>query len=155
MQAQGNSQVAPGKVVGMLLLVIVATGCSKKDRPKVYPSQVRGVVTLDGKPLNSGTVTFLPKQNEEDGGRVGLAKIEADGSYWLGNSNRSKAPGVPEGTYVVTVLAEELADDGSGIKSKIPAGYQREETTPFKFELEKGDHVIELELESNYSPPTK
>ncbi|QDU61003.1 hypothetical protein Pan216_18560 [Planctomycetes bacterium Pan216] len=140
-----------------MLLVIASTAvcatlaCSKNKRPKIYPAQVNGHVTLDGTPLESGTVTLIPETSEEEGGRPGIARIEKDGSYWIGNANRSKPAGVPVGHYRVTILSMQPDPSGSGrpvASLVIPERYADHESTPFLVEVAAGDNKVDLKLTS-------
>ena len=59
---------------------------------------VSGTVTFDGRPLKTGTVTFLPIGN----GPVGYGTVQSNGSYRVRTGTES---GLPPGEYRVTVVA--------------------------------------------------
>ena len=49
---------------GILLLSVNAIGCGPEESP--YPTaNVSGKITLDGQPLASGSITFLPEGGEQ------------------------------------------------------------------------------------------
>ena len=77
-------------------------GCSQPpDDDQVAPGQsgpqvpVRGVVTLDGKPLAGAVVTFLPES-----GAPGLSDTDEEGKYSLETWGK---PGLPAGNYKVAI----------------------------------------------------
>lgn len=71
--------------------VLLLAGCEQ-------PGIVTGLVTLDGKPLTTGVITFNPKT----GGPTAYGAIGTDGRYEL---RTGAAAGLPAGEYVVTVAA--------------------------------------------------
>lgn len=73
-------------------LALTAAGCGAPAGPARQP--VAGTVTLDGKPLDSGTITFLP----DDGGPGAFGPIHA-GTYQF-----SAADGPPPGRYRVEIV---------------------------------------------------
>lgn len=98
-----------------------------------YP--VEGKVTLDGKPLKTGTVVFwIGDAKEGRSARLPTAQIGADGRYALYTEG---SEGAPVGTYKVTVLAEDLADSTKPEKTKVlvPKKYTQYETTPLTIKV--------------------
>jgi hypothetical protein len=73
------------------LMLAVAVGCGGDAGPARLPAS--GTITLDGKPLASGTITFIP--GEAGPGAFGTIK---DGSYRFGT-----ADGPPPGRYSVEI----------------------------------------------------
>ena len=65
-------------------LVILASGCGKSGPPT---SRVEGSVTLDGKPLEKGTISFVCLENDRGGSAAG--KIVA-GKYDVADVPRGK-----------------------------------------------------------------
>ena len=128
---------------------IAAPGCAKKPRPTSYPGQVQGTVLLDDEPLSRGTVTLIPQVAEKEGGRPGIARIDSEGGFWVGNANPTKPTGVPPGKYKVTVLAMQPGADPSGPIAKllVPDRYVEESTTPFVVEIAAGDNQLDLRLQ--------
>jgi hypothetical protein len=136
-----------------LALVILAGGCGEKTpRPKEYPGLVTGVVTLDGKPLGTGTITFIPDVAETEGGRPGLARIETDGSFWVGSANTTKPAGLLPGKYRVTVLAMKPDPTGTGKPIAVPIvpeRYTEVDSTPFvDIEVQEGKNHFSFDLQS-------
>src|SRR5262249_25269215 len=96
------------RVAGLLMLAAVAgwlglvAGCGAGG-VRLVP--VVGKVTVDAKPLNTGTVSFRPdkaKGNTEP--HEPAANIEADGTYKLYTAYKE---GAPTGWYKVAVVAAE------------------------------------------------
>jgi hypothetical protein len=54
-------------------------------------AEATGTVTLDGKPLSSGTVTFVPDVAKGTTGPTGVGKIGSDGKYRIRTAGRDGA----------------------------------------------------------------
>lgn len=63
------------------LLVALGTcaGCGKSGTVQTAP--VTGRITLDGEPLDGGTVTFVPDKQRRTMGPIGVGEIREDGTY--------------------------------------------------------------------------
>ena len=129
--------------VRLCLLIILApvVGCGGN------PATVTGVVSLDGQPLNTGTVGFSPVS----GGMKAVGIIQSDGRYEL-TTNREA--GVQVGEFKVVVIAlepGEVAAHGGPPrpgKNITPKRYGSASTSGLKFNVEKGGNVIDIELSS-------
>ena len=122
-------------VAGALTL---AVGCGTHD------SSVYGTVTLDGKRLTTGTVTFHPTGE----GAVAYGRIGADGSYRL---HTGAEKGLAAGEYLVTVVATAPPPDPhSEVVGKLltPARYGRLDQTDLRFTIEPGKKQIDLPLQT-------
>lgn len=126
-------------------------GCS--DRPPM--AKVRGTVTLDGKPLPFGVVTF-----EAAGLRSATAKV-VNGEL-TEVTTFDPNDGVPVGSHRVAVTAN--AEPGSAVtanpgdtkrpppadymsgKSLIPAAYNDPATSKLTADIKPGDNLVELKL---------
>jgi hypothetical protein len=92
-------------------------------------------VTLNGAPLTSGEVAFVPK---EGGGkhRAGIGQLDNEGMFAL--SSYGNEDGVEAGAYRVIIrpLAEETAGgdkkDAVPVASPIPEMYRSPETSGFE-----------------------
>lgn len=98
-----------GGVVGSLLvclLAIAGSGCSGDGFSRV---PVGGAVTLDGKPVQTGTFSMTPPVEDSD--RPTVHGMVADGQYRL-----QKAQGPVPGKYFIhiTVYATSATTDGEG-----------------------------------------
>jgi hypothetical protein len=89
-------------LVGALVLAALSCGCQGR------PTKVEGIVTLDGKPVEGATVTFLPKDGS---GRSASGLTGSDGVFHLTTFNTGD--GALPGTYKVTVTIHESVT-GSG-----------------------------------------
>lgn len=138
--------------VGPSLILLLLAGCgSKSERPKEYPGLVTGRVTLDGKPLSGGTITFVPEVAEEEGGRPGLARIEPDGGFWVGSANPAKPAGLIPGRYRVTVLAMRPDPTGTGnpiAQMTVPEVYSEAATSPLEATIVAGKNRLTFDLDS-------
>ncbi|RIK82206.1 MAG: hypothetical protein DCC67_07480 [Planctomycetota bacterium] len=119
----------------------------------VYDSTVSGVVSLGGAPLSSGAVAFIP----DAGGPTAYAQIDSSGRY---DVFTGKEPGLPSGSYTVTVVARKPpATERSKLGGPPPPGealtpgwYGEQQSTPLKYTVEPGSNEINIEL-STAPPP--
>lgn len=122
----------------------LAIGCSGP-----YDATVHGVVTLDGQPLPSGTVSFFPKQE----GPTAYSRIDDSGEYTIRTGREN---GLPSGDYQVTVVAREKAvmqqsETGGPPKpgrQLTPNRYRNRDQSGLEFTVEPGANQIDLELSS-------
>lgn len=86
------------------LLVVALAGCGGSS-PKLYPAT--GTVTFEGNPVDGAQVTYIPQQ-----GVPSLGTTDSAGKYAM--ATRGK-PGVPAGTYSITVtkISGSTATEGS------------------------------------------
>ena len=126
-------------LVGLLPL---ASGCQE---PNAYVP-VRGTVTLDGKPLGSGTVQFQPSV-----GQVASGELGPDGTFTL--STPSGGNGVLAGTYRVTVVAyDPMASEQTVENLIVPLRYTRSGTSGLQVTIFPGStSPVALELVSDDS----
>jgi hypothetical protein len=137
-------------------------GCSSSAGP------VQGRVTMDDKPVDSATVSFV----EEKTKRSSSGFTDPEGNFTL--ATLKPGDGVPPGTYKVTVtksatkvaassdtssptvpiIPDPKAKPGEGAgedrnKNILPALYQDVQTTPFKFDVPAGGlKGVEIKLDS-------
>ncbi|MCI0457764.1 MAG: HEAT repeat domain-containing protein, partial [Gemmataceae bacterium] len=107
------------------------------------PGTILGKVTLDGKPLGGGTVTFDPTK----GGKPLSTAINPDGTFLLKS--------VPAGSYKVRVVGDEKGKPGKEEKppkgaGRIPAKYNQESV--LLFEVTGGENELHLALRSESGP---
>lgn len=88
-----------GGLLAAAMTTVLVAGCGQ-------PGAVSGLVTLDGKPLTTGVITFTPAGS----GASAYGAIGPDGRYELRTGG---AAGLAAGEYVVTVAANAAAPDRS------------------------------------------
>ena len=131
--------------VQLLLICCVAAICGCSDS---LGSHVTGTVTLDGKPLSTGGVSFHP----EGGGPVANARILENGSFEL---KTGKQHSLPPGDYRVTVMATEVIMPKNKYqvpmpgKRLVPVKYGDLKQTDLRAKVEPGSNVVKLELKSS------
>jgi len=125
-------------------------GCGTTGLPNSVP--VKGTITLDGKPLENGTVMFVPAGQGQEDVAIGVIK---DGHFAMATSVSS--PGVIMGKYKIQVeaygqIAAGAAPGSSGMPpvppSIIPAKYRSSKTSGFEVEVTKNLSPVVLELKS-------
>ena len=97
---QGSHRNGPRLLATMLLLLVMVVcveGCGRHSGPPRWP--VRGRVTLQGKPVNGGSITF---ENLTMGVAV-VAPLDINGEYEMKTYNTE---GLPAGTYCVAVTSQ-------------------------------------------------
>ncbi len=130
------------KIALLFFPLAIFLGCSGQQ------STVSGVVTLDGKPLDRGAVSF----HAVGGGPTAVGQIDSSGHYAL---KVGEEHGLPLGEYVVTVVASEDPLPGDGFESPTPgdlitpARYGSTQTSDLKKTVASGDNHIDLELTSS------
>lgn len=126
-------------VIALAAGLLTSSGCGGK------PASVSGTVSVDGKPLDQGTVGFTPTA----GGMRAVGLIQSDGSYQL-KTNRDR--GLDVGEYTVTVTAREAVQTEGGPpmpgKYLAPKRYGSTRTSGLVEQVESGSNVIDLNLES-------
>ena len=132
-----------------VVLVVGISGCPGSDEiGKTIP--VTGKVTIDGRPLESGNVTFIPTKDNKT--KAGVSGIVKGGEYTLvsGTSTANRS-GAPPGWYKVTI-------------STTPSGMTAPPAGAGKVEPGKGDKLNQPGLENQgkaapiaekYTDPTK
>ena len=125
-------------MMSMALLLVV--GCGGK------PAKVSGTVSIDGAPVQQGTVTFAPT----GGGMRATGIIQSDGSYRI-QTNRDV--GLEIGEYDVAVASREIISTGEGSPPRpgkffVPSRYGRTTTSGLHYSVEKGSNVIDIDLSS-------
>lgn len=134
-----------GFVVSVLATMI---GCGGP-----YDSSVEGVVTLNGDPVASGAVAFIPA----GGGPPAYALTDAAGKYEVYTGSEA---GLSSGAYGVTVVAREppkekqskLGGPPKPGKQLTPPWYGSSKATPLNFDVKPGSNDIDLELNSDPPP---
>lgn len=108
-------------------------------------AQVSGRVTLDGQPLDTGNVAFVPVHD----GPASTGSIDSSGYYRL---NTGTAQGVVPGEYRVAVVATKPPPPPDPRKPPqppellTPSKYARAETSDLRFVVKAGSQTIDLSL---------
>jgi hypothetical protein len=112
--------------------------------PPLHP--VRGTVLLNGVPVVGGYVLFLDEKLSLSRRIRADGYTEADGSFQLSTLNAFD--GIPEGTYLVTVVQRKPLVDSQGKPgpNALPERYAAEATTPLKMVIKPGVNEVVLEL---------
>src|SRR4051812_13406743 len=91
--------------ISILAVLLVLSGCKKDETESFLP--VTGKVTLDGKPLTVGTVSFRPDVTRGNTSmHIPTGEIDAQGNYTLVTIRKN---GAPPGWYKVLVFADANA----------------------------------------------
>ena len=124
----------------------VAFGCGgSKVEPQVAVVPAKGRVTIKGQPGANLALAFIPAGQGSN--LRPQANTGADGTFEI--TTYKTGDGGPEGEYKVVVSVavdptlsdskkEELAGKLAAEAKRIPAAYQRGDTTPLTVKIEKG-----------------
>jgi hypothetical protein len=140
-------------LVSPLLILPVAVFLSGCGSGRVALAPVRGTVTLDGKPLAKGTITFETSGKRPATGKIVNGEIVEMTTYETGD-------GVPLGTHKVAIWSSEeaasavVANPGEGKiganymsgKSLLPALYNDPNTSGLVAEIKPGHNVVAFAL---------
>ncbi|WP_339728059.1 hypothetical protein [uncultured Gimesia sp.] len=133
------------------MLPFLLAGCSGNERPKTIP--VTGTVTIDGKLLPKGTVTFQPKSSSEGNvKRPAIGQIDTTGRVQL--STFEAGDGVLPGSYAVVITAFEndptAEEYAAGVKRKslIPDKYSNALTSGLEADVAEGKNDFTFDLKS-------
>lgn len=155
----------PKRAIAWLLFIALGgtfSGCWSSG-PEMIP--VRGVVTLDGKPVEGATVGFAPKA----AGRPATGTTDAAGQFSL--TTFEPGDGAVPGEHVVTVskikssgqqfdmssvpagsdampLSGATPAGGIKIQWEVPPKYADPKTSGFTINVKSGMEPVKLELES-------
>jgi hypothetical protein len=143
--------------VNALLLIAILAGCSgcgggiTDNRKGLAP--VTGKVTLDGKPLTTGTISFVAM----DGSEAFTGPIDSSGNYTLASSPSS--PGALPGEYKVIIIASQQATMGDPMKGGQPIAAEAKTIVPEKYtkpdssgltgSVKSGSNTINFDLKSS------
>jgi hypothetical protein len=159
-----NRTHASWSVLFWCLLVLVTAGCGSKYPPT---APVNGKITIDGKPVTTGRISFHPVNGE----RPALANIQPDGSYSL--TTFEDGDGALLGRHKVSIkstrienapstpkdLKEEAEFNAKGLFSGKPhlvflvdKKYYDDRTTDLEAEVKPGDNQIDFKLPASAKP---
>jgi hypothetical protein len=129
-----------------LLLLPLALGCSEPNPLGRRP--IHGQVTLDGKPVDYGSIQFLPE--DPDHGVLSGTMIQ-NGSYHM-----KLADGLPPGSYKVMISSPDRGkiekvegppgDERSLAVERIPKKYNLQTTLKIEVPKGRGSHAVDFAL---------
>lgn len=123
------------KFLAVALITVAVVGCGD-GRPKRV--LVSGVVTIDDKPLERGTIKFSPV-----GARSSRATIGEDGSFVM--NCYEGGDGIIPGTHRVAVISNEQVG-ASKMKWYIPTKYASYKTSGLEYTIEEDTPELKIEL---------
>jgi hypothetical protein len=115
------------------------SGCRKSQ--ELETAIVRGKVTLDGKPLDKGTISFTPTR-----GRASAASINSDGSFKLSTYGVDDGAIVGQNRAAVFIGSDTESSDAR-VTPLIPDRYASPATSGLVYEVKAGqtnDFHVEL-----------
>ncbi len=143
------ASVSNGVLICWAMYLLPGCWGGSSSIPNLIPC--RGTITLDGTPLDQGTVSFCPV--DAKGGRSAVGQID-NGRFQM--KTTASDFGALIGEYKIRVESREASKPGEATnstprKSLIPLRYGNPETSGLEVEVKKGMPSVELELESGKS----
>jgi hypothetical protein len=137
---------APACVIVVGMLIFGSVGCKNSDELETSP--VSGRVTLDGAPVSTGTVTFVPSR-----GRAAKGEIKQDGRFVLSTYRPEDGAIVGKHKAAVMVLRSDIQKTPGPEQEQsimaIPPRYAIAEESGLEYEVKTGQtNEFTLELSS-------
>jgi len=123
----------------LIALTTLISGCGESGPPS---GTLTGVVTYKGKPLPTGTITFVPQAEETP---FAYAEIEEDGSYVAETPDVGSS--VEVGSYKVMISAVKDTGPESPVIPLIPDKYSRDQSSGLSAEVSEGESTANFTLE--------
>ena len=141
-QVRDISLDASASLVACVALLLVAGGCE----PRVQRFPVSGRVLIDGEPLTSGSIRFVPES-----GRPAGSQIAADGSFRVVSvsaADKTKVAGLVAGHYRVAVSSTETLGESEDAEVRwlIPSHYGSFRTSDLKVDIQGPTESLMIEL---------
>jgi hypothetical protein len=135
-------------LLSTVFAAMLLTGCSGDT---MATGSVSGKVTYEGKPVEGGSLTFVP-DSPTGGGKPGVATIAADGTYRV--STYGTNDGAVIGKHkirfspnIVAPAAKELKTGESAPPSPAPTSpYSGLLLKPDTVEIKAGSNTVDIEL---------
>jgi len=132
-----------GFVILSSMAPLCAVGCGDSGKPEM--GQVRGMVTLNGAPLVSGSVISYPEM-----GRGAHGEIQQDGTFELETNDYGKGAVLGEHRLVVVAYEpnpEAATNPEAERELLVPARYTQPSSSGFSVMVEAGkEKQIDLQL---------
>ena len=123
-------------LLSLLCLTMVLSGCGDGRASRV---KVSGKVTVEGKPLSVGGISFYPiPEGRQGGGAIGKDGVYSTTMYELND-------GLPPGSYAVAVNAVQIVNDTSK-RWHAPQKYSDHETSGLKVEITEETDAMDFDL---------
>ena len=127
------------KIQLSLLLVALVVGCGDAGPPL---AEVSGIVTYDGQPLPTGTITFVPQGADLP---YAYATIQGDGTYYAETPEYGN--GVPVGNHKVMISAMKDMGPEAPVELLIPSKYSSDQSSGLTANVVEGENTINFPLE--------
>jgi hypothetical protein len=128
-----HSLFSPLVGVAVCLAAVLVPGCG--GGPAIDVAPVKGKVTVEGQPVTSGQVSFLPESQDIKGG-MSAGQIDSNGQYTINTAGKA---GAPPGKYKVTITPTMVPAQGATKPPSTPfnSKYSDPQKTPLTVEVTK------------------
>lgn len=130
--------------MAMVLACLAPVGCSRAQRTLPPLGRVKGMVTLDGKPLARASVAFVPYER----GNGAYATTDAEGRYTLRYTANHEGAVVGRNRVEIRTGGEGRDADGNLVETaeRLPARYHA--TSELVVEVAAGENEFDFPLVS-------
>jgi hypothetical protein len=117
-----------------LIVCLSATALPGCGGSSIAVVPVQGKVTVDGQPVTSGQVSYVPTGQETPTGDISAGQIGSDGSYTIYTAGKA---GAPPAKYKVTVTPSMVPVQGATKMPSTPFNekYTQAQKTPLAVEV--------------------
>ena len=133
-------------LITSVTLCLTLSGCGGAENDQPDLGLVKGIVSLDGKPLTGASISFLP-----DAGRTASARTDANGYYELTYIRDTPGCKLGHNKVIITTLMENAEDDsaleGDDANTKVKPV---KETLPAKYNTKTELEAIVKPGENNF-----
>lgn len=132
-----------------ILAVVASAGCGSSSVPF---GQVDGRVTMGGQPVRDVVVVFVPQGNGAGAALRSFGQPDQEGRFQLKTEQGQSGAVVGEHVVILEDLGQYSAprtEDGTLLKPyvpRFPAAYSDPVRSPWKVQVTKGTHSIELDV---------
>ena len=137
--------LAVNRVLGWVLLTVALGGCGGAE--KLNRAAVAGAVSLDGQPLESGSIQFVPDANQGPTAGASIAggrySVEQSKGPMVGKNRVQIRGSRKTGKQIRDRLTGQMVDD---LVEVVPAKYR--DDPAFTVEVKSGENVLDFTLKS-------
>jgi hypothetical protein len=133
---------------GLCVACCFYVGCGGSKKEQWPTAEVTGRVTYRGKPLDCGTVKFLPTQAADEGVRVAYGIIDEQGCYRLGTYGQTDGAILGDFQVVVACRPAERSHNPrmQRAASQIPARYADPVESGLTAHVAAGSNTFDFDL---------
>ncbi len=127
---------------GLCFCLATMLGCNSE--PEM--GQVKGVVTLNGEPIDMVSVSFNPDSFSGNSGASSSGITNDKGEYDLSYSMDPEIRGAITGPHCVVISDFAASESRGELPVRVPRKYRSSSDTPLKYEVKSGEQTFDIDL---------